>query len=157
MGDMNHFPPAWKKTRNIQHNGDRSPVWTFHICSPWKFVSADNLVTPSIGIKPNFITVPHLSGSWLNIIEVRRDVHFFRKIVVFSVIPWVIKFLVYFVGLLMFWHACNKHISITLFFVINILMHEIDLLNNYPGNTGINFICPLVSEAWNFYHTCLGF
>ena len=28
-----------------------------------------------IGVKPNFITVPHLSGSWLNVIEARRDIH----------------------------------------------------------------------------------
>ena len=43
------------------------------------FVSTDDRVPPSIGIKPNFITVPYLSGSWLNIIEVRRDDIFLQK------------------------------------------------------------------------------
>ena len=42
-----------------------------------KLVSTDDLVPPDVGIKLNFITVPYLSGSWLDIIEVIRDDHVF--------------------------------------------------------------------------------
>ena len=36
-----------------------------------KLVSADDLVPLSIEIKPNFITVSHLHGSWFNPVMVR--------------------------------------------------------------------------------------
>ena len=52
------------------------------------FVSTDDLVPDYIGIKTNFITVTYLSGSWFNIIEVRRDVYILQEgLIVFSVIP----------------------------------------------------------------------
>ena len=44
-----------------------------------KVVSTYDFVELSIGIKPKFITVPHLRGYWFNLVEVRGGVHIFRS------------------------------------------------------------------------------
>ena len=77
-GFMKHSPSAWMKSSNVHHNGDRYPVCTFpHFSILKQLVITYGLVPPSIGIKPDFVTVPYLSVSWLNVIEVRRDIHIF--------------------------------------------------------------------------------
>ena len=71
MGGMNHCPPSWVKKSKVHQNGAHYSVCTFHIFQ--ELVSKDDLNPYSVGIKPNFIAVPYLSGSWLDTIEIRRD------------------------------------------------------------------------------------
>ena len=75
---------GWNETSPIFSGRDKScaPEWwslySFHLPHSFTWeevVSEDGLVPPSIGIKPNFVTVPYSSGSWLNSIEVIGDVH----------------------------------------------------------------------------------
>ena len=52
-----------------------SKIFTFK-----SLVIKDYLAPYSVGIKPNFVAVPYLSGSWLDIIEIRSDDHFSRYV-----------------------------------------------------------------------------
>ena len=79
MGGVKHFPSDQVKTRNVRHNGAFSPGCISHISSPKNNINTDYFVTHSIGINPNFVTVPHLSLSWLDLIEVIGDVNIFIK------------------------------------------------------------------------------
>ena len=80
MGGMNHLPLAQIKTSNVHQNGAHSPVCTFHIFShEKKLVSSYDFVPLSFGINPNFITIPHLCGSWLNLSEFRGGFVFCSK------------------------------------------------------------------------------
>ena len=64
-----------------------------HLFTLKELVSTDELVPPSIGTKTNFITVPYLSGSYLNIIEVIGDVYIFQeRLIVFYIILFYLSF-----------------------------------------------------------------
>ena len=84
MYDVKHLPSDWLKTSDVHYNDACSPVCTFRICSPGKSVSSDDLVPLSIGIKTNFVTVPHLRVSWLNPAKIRRDSHILYQRLIFS-------------------------------------------------------------------------
>ena len=68
-GGMKHFLSARVKTSKVHQNGARSPVCIFHIFPLKLLVSTHNLAPFTVGVKPNFITVPRLSGSWLDMME----------------------------------------------------------------------------------------
>ena len=69
-------------------------LFTPYTLFSWKeLLSTDDLVPLYIGIKTNFITAPHLHGSWLNIVEFRRDVdNLLQRLIFFSLTPWVFNF-----------------------------------------------------------------
>ena len=98
-------------------------------------------------------------STWISSVYLsRRNFHILQKsLIVVSVIPRFIKLFVYFVGLLILLHYCEKHISIPLFFVIDISIHYMDILKYHPGEPRVDFLCLILDETWNFYHTCLGF
>ena len=71
----------------------------------------------SIGIKPNFIKVPHLRGYLLNIIEVRGGVYYLlQRWMVFRITPRVFNFVHFFVGLYIVCGGFDNHCSITCLF-----------------------------------------
>ena len=73
MGGMKHFPSARVNTSNMHHNGARYLVFHFPLLFTLKEpVSKDELIPSSVGIKPNFVAVPYLSGFCLDIIDIRR-------------------------------------------------------------------------------------
>ena len=67
MGGMKNLPSDWVKTINMTHDVSCSTVLNF---SYKEITITDDILPISIGIKPNSTTVPHLGGSWLNIVEV---------------------------------------------------------------------------------------
>ena len=92
MGVMKHFPWVQVNTSNVHYNVYCFPVFNFHMPSPGSnFVSIDNLVPLPNGIKPNLITVPHLHGSFFNIIKVRGDVYHLLQGLFFQTYPMIIQ------------------------------------------------------------------
>ena len=97
---------GWRETFTIGSGKDkyRALEWLLlsslhlpHLFTLKENVGTYDLVPPSIRIKPNFITVTYLSGFWLDIVEVRRDDHFFQeRLLVFIIIPQVFQSFVYF-------------------------------------------------------------
>ena len=84
MGGIKHFPLARVKTSNVHQNGACYTVLTLHI---FHLEITCKYICPCYTFhwnKPNFITVPYLSGSWLNIIDVRGDVNIFQKRLIVS-------------------------------------------------------------------------
>ena len=51
------------------------------------------------------------------------------------------------------WHACENHNSIPFCFIIYVVVHWIYIPKHQSGQPGINFMFPIVSEAWHLYHT----
>ena len=84
----------------------------------------DDLVPLHIDIKPHFISVKHLFGSWSNIVDTRRDAHnLLQMMIVLGLYLRVFNFVNLFVVLYNILYACEKHLSIPCFYVIYVAIH----------------------------------
>ena len=82
---------------------------------------------------------------------------FQKRLIVFIIITWFFELFAYFLGFFVLWHDCDYHSSIYFFFVLDITIYVIHLVEHELSNPGITLLFPLVSSARNFYCTCLRF
>ena len=131
-----------------------------------KLVSTHKLVPFTVGFKPNFITVPHLSGSWSDLIEVGGYDCSYPEIKFVLVIFMLVY--CYFNNLghvCVIWHDGYQQSRISFLLILYITEHVIHIVEHLPGELQITSLfpsCGLSQKPWlllssSFYSVPLHF